>query len=109
MRFKGKIAIVTGGGTGIGKAVAGALVSEGARVVLNGRREDVLRAAATSIDPKGDLITYVSGDISRPPIAGAVVEAATRQFGGVDLLLTMPVSLLQNRSWTIPRKTTTVS
>ena len=86
MRFKGKIAIVTGGGTGIGKAVAEALVSEGARVVLNGRREDVLRAAATLIDPTGNLVTYVSGDISQPPIAGAVVEAATQQFGGVDLL-----------------------
>ena len=80
------IKIVTGGGTGIGKAVAEALVSEGARVVLNGRREDVLRAAATSIDATGNLVTYVSGDISQPPIAGAVVEAATQQFGGVDLL-----------------------
>ena len=86
MRFKGKVAIVTGGGTGIGKAVAEALVSEGARVVLNGRREDVLQAAATSIDPTGDLVAHVSGDISRPPIAGAIVEAATRRFGGVDLL-----------------------
>ena len=70
LRFKGKVAIVTGGGTGIGKAVAEALVSEGARVVLNGRREDVLQAAATSIDPKGDLVAYVSGDISRPPHGG---------------------------------------
>ena len=86
MRFKGKVAIVTGGGTGIGKAVAEALVIEGARVVLNGRREDVLQAAATSIDPKGDRVAYLSGDISRPPIAVAVVEAATQRFGGVDLL-----------------------
>ena len=54
---------MTGGGTGIGKAVAEALVSEGARVVLNGRREDVLQAAATSIDPKGCLVAYVCGDI----------------------------------------------
>src|SRR5215471_7335311 len=86
LRFKGKVAIVTGGGTGIGKAVAEALVGEGARVVLNGRREDVLQAAATSIDAKGDRVTYVSGDISQPRVAGAVVEAATQQFGGVDLL-----------------------
>ena len=86
MRFKGKVAIVTGGGTGIGKAVAEALINEGARVVLNGRREDVLQAAATSIDPKGGRVAHVCGDISRPPVAGAVVEAATQRFGGVDLL-----------------------
>jgi NADP-dependent 3-hydroxy acid dehydrogenase YdfG len=62
-----------------------ALVSEGARVVLNGRRADVLQAAATSIDPKADPVAHVSGDISRAATAG-VVEAATQRFGGADLL-----------------------
>lgn len=50
MRFEGKTAIVTGGGTEIGIAVAEALVQEGANLVLNGRRQDVLVRAANAID-----------------------------------------------------------
>jgi NAD(P)-dependent dehydrogenase (short-subunit alcohol dehydrogenase family) len=51
MRFQNKVAIITGGGTGIGQAAATALVREGAKVVINGRRPDVLAAAAQAIDP----------------------------------------------------------
>jgi NAD(P)-dependent dehydrogenase (short-subunit alcohol dehydrogenase family) len=86
MRFKDRTAIVTGGGTGIGRAVAAALVKEGARVVLNGRRADVLKAAAAAIDPSGKAVAITAGDISRPATAKAVVRTATERFGGVDLL-----------------------
>ena len=48
-RFDGKVAIITGGGTGIGLETARQLVAEGARVVLNGRREQVLHSAAASL------------------------------------------------------------
>src|SRR5437870_4349624 len=86
MRFEGKVAIVTGGGTGIGRAVAEALVKEGAKVVLNGRREDVLVSTAKAIGQGNGGVTHVAGDISRPETAEAVTDAATRRFGGVDLL-----------------------
>ena len=86
MRFEGKVAIVTGGGTGIGKAVAEALVKEGAKVVLNGRREDVLVSTAKAIDQGKGAVAHVAGDISHPKTAGAIVEAAAKRFGGVDLL-----------------------
>lgn len=86
MRFKGKVAIVTGGGTGLGKAVAEALAKEGAKLVLNGRREDVLRSAAKDIGQGKGTVAHVAGDISHPPTADAIVDAATRRFGGVDLL-----------------------
>jgi len=67
MRFADKVAVVTGGGTGIGRAVAAALVREGARVVINGRRGDVLAEAAREIDPTGRAVATVTGDIAPPP------------------------------------------
>jgi len=86
MRFEGKVAIVTGGGTGIGKAIAEALVKEGAKVVLNGRREDLLVSTAKAIDQGKGAVAHVAGDISHPKTAGAIVDAAVKRFGGVDLL-----------------------
>ena len=86
MRFEGKTAIVTGGGSGIGRAVAEALVKEGANVVLNGRREDVLAATAREIAGGQGNVAYLAGDISRPETAYLVVAGAIERFGGVDLL-----------------------
>jgi len=53
--FENKIAIVTGGGTGIGKETARELLAGGAKVVINGRREEILRDAAHELDPGGKL------------------------------------------------------
>ncbi len=86
MRFKDKIAIVTGGGTGIGRAVATALVREGAKVVINGRRADVLTKTAEVIDKTGKSISIHHGDIAETKSAAAVVSHAESHFGGVDLL-----------------------
>lgn len=86
MQFEQKVAIITGGGTGIGKALAETLVREGAKVVLNGRRKDVLAATAKAIDPSGASVASVAGDISCPATATALVAAAGERFGGVDML-----------------------
>jgi NAD(P)-dependent dehydrogenase (short-subunit alcohol dehydrogenase family) len=87
MRFQNKVAIITGGGTGIGQAAATALVREGAKVIINGRRPDVLAAAAQRIDPTGRHIAVHAGDISRPETAAAIVVTAHQTFGGVDILI----------------------
>jgi NAD(P)-dependent dehydrogenase (short-subunit alcohol dehydrogenase family) len=86
MRFEDKVAIVTGGGTGIGRAVAEAFVREGGRVVLNGRRADVLDAAAQVLDPSGRSVATLAGDISQPETARSIIAAAEQRFGGVDIL-----------------------
>ena len=87
MSFDNKVVIITGGGTGIGKATAEALVNNGAKVVINGRREDVLRAAALEIDPTGYKIAIVAGDISNVSTSTQLVQTAVERFGGVDILI----------------------
>jgi NAD(P)-dependent dehydrogenase (short-subunit alcohol dehydrogenase family) len=80
MRFASKIAVITGGGTGIGRAAAEALVHEGAKVVINGRRENVLAATAKAIDPSGRSVAAHAGDIGRPETAAAIVSLAQQRW-----------------------------
>lgn len=86
MRFKGKVAIVTGGSSGIGKETAKRLVAEGASVVLSGRDEAKLHSAAKEMDA-GDQVRVLAGDIAKPATGAALVEEAERQFGGLDILV----------------------
>ena len=85
--FSSKVAIVTGGGSGIGKEVAARLVEAGANVVIGGRDEGKLRQAAADIDPTGAHVRYHAGDIAMPATASALVALATEAFGGVDILI----------------------
>ncbi|ABR90036.1 glucose-1-dehydrogenase, (3-oxoacyl-(acyl carrier protein) reductase) [Janthinobacterium sp. Marseille] len=82
--FSSKVAIVTGGSSGIGKEVAKRLVAAGASVVIGGRDEAKLANAAREI---GGKVLYVAGDIALPSTAKALVAAATDAFGGVDILI----------------------
>lgn len=85
--FSSKVAIVTGGGSGIGKEVAARLVKAGASVVIGGRDEAKLRQAASEIDSSGAKVRFQAGDIAKPAAASALVDRATRDFGGVDILI----------------------
>ena len=86
-RFENRTAVVTGGGTGLGKETARALLAEGARVVINGRREDVLKQTATELDPSGKRIAVVVGDIARRATSVRIAEVASERFGDVDVLV----------------------
>lgn len=86
MRFKNKVAIVTGGSSGIGKETAKRLAAEGASVVLSGEDEGKLQAAAKEIGGDGK-VRFLSGDIGKPATGAALVKTAEQDFGGLDLLV----------------------
>src|SRR5438552_13051757 len=86
MRFKDKIAIVTGGASGIAKEVATRFVAEGGSVVINGCKMTKTEAAAREIDQTGKRVVVHAGDIALPATSDAVVKTAIDRFGGVDVL-----------------------
>ena len=86
MRFENKVAIVTGGGSGIGLEAAKRLYAEGASVLLNGRDEAKLRAAAEEIG-EASRVAIFAGDVAKVATSGALVETAEKRFGGVDILI----------------------
>jgi NAD(P)-dependent dehydrogenase (short-subunit alcohol dehydrogenase family) len=80
-----KVAIVTGAGTGIGRASALALVRDGWSVVLAGRRADALSATAAGAPPSSPVLT-VPTDVTKPDSVAALFQRAKEKFGRVDLL-----------------------
>ncbi|MGP3961710.1 SDR family NAD(P)-dependent oxidoreductase [Nonomuraea sp. 3N208] len=82
LRLHGKVALITGGGTGIGAATARKFVAEGAHVVIMGRREKPLRSIADEI---GAVVAI--GDASQTLDARRAVETATGHFGGLDIIV----------------------
>ena len=83
-RLKNKTGIVTGAGSGIGRACAIALAKEGARVALVGRRKDHLEKVAGEI---GDLAFVISADVSETTEISRLLEETVRQFGGLNFLV----------------------
>jgi NAD(P)-dependent dehydrogenase (short-subunit alcohol dehydrogenase family) len=85
--FQDQIVAITGAGTGIGRAAARAFFDGGARLVLNGRREDVLRRTAQELDRTGTRVAIVAGDIGASGTAARIAEAARERMGGLDVLV----------------------
>ena len=84
MRLAGKRAIVTGGGSGIGKAIASAFAREGAHVVICGRDARKLELAAAEIGPQ---CLAVAADISHADDTNRLVEQAVQEFKRLDILV----------------------
>jgi len=81
-----KVAIVTGAGTGIGKAVAVALLKEGYSVALAGRRKDLLEQAVTEAGAPNDRSLTVPTDVGDAQAVKALFAETKRKFGRLDLL-----------------------
>ena len=79
-RLEGKVALVTGGGTGIGAATARAFAREGAKVVVTGRRAEPIQAVAAEISGLA-----VRGDVRDDQHVAEAVATAVRRFGGLDV------------------------
>lgn len=85
---EGRIALVTGGGTGVGRGIAQALSEEGYSVVITGRRPDVLEAAAGEIGGRtGNIVRAVVCDVGDPDQVAALFAAVRADFGRLDLLV----------------------
>jgi 3-oxoacyl-[acyl-carrier protein] reductase len=86
--LKGKSALVAASSTGLGRAVAVALGGEGARVTLAARSEENLAAAARAVEAAGGEANPVRCDLTDAASIDALLRAAERRFGGVDVLVT---------------------
>ena len=86
MRFQDKVAIVTGGASGMGKEVASRFVAEGGSVIVNGRDTAKTEAAAHQIDPSGKRAVGYVGNVALPAVDEALVKTAIDRFGRLDVL-----------------------
>jgi 3-oxoacyl-[acyl-carrier protein] reductase len=88
MMLEGKIALVTGGSRGIGRAIALLLAERGAKVALNYNRNlEEANAVAAAIESKGGQALVVQGDVSIAAEAAALVEQTIKAYGRIDILV----------------------
>jgi NAD(P)-dependent dehydrogenase (short-subunit alcohol dehydrogenase family) len=87
MRLKGKVALVTGGGTGIGKAIALEFVKEGAKIAITGRRLNKLQEAVDAMRKSGGEAIAITGDISKPADVDQIVKTTVDTFKRLDILV----------------------
>jgi NAD(P)-dependent dehydrogenase (short-subunit alcohol dehydrogenase family) len=85
--LEGKTALVTGGGKGIGRAIALALSARGVRVVVTGRQERALGETVGEIAHGGGKARHLAGDVRDPAHLAAAVERAIETFGSLDIVI----------------------
>ena len=83
--LNGKVALITGGGSGIGAAIAKRFVAEGAKIVITGRRKEALAETVDAL-PKGSILPFAS-DVSNPDDAKAMVDETVKFGGKIDILV----------------------
>lgn len=84
MNLSGQIALVTGGGTGIGKAIAKAMLAEGAKVIIVGRKEEILKEAQAELGSDVEMMTC---DVTQEDQVKKVYENIMSNHGKIDILI----------------------
>ena len=97
--IKGKIAWVTGAGTGIGEAAALSLSGAGAEVILTGRRKEPLETVAAAIKAKGGKAHVQAADLTKAAAVDKVVAAIKADFGRLDICVNNAGINIPDRSW----------
>ena len=86
-KLDNKVAIITGGNAGVGKEIAKLFASEGAKVVISARRQQVLEEAAKEIEAAGGTVLCVPTDISKVDDVKNLVSKTVETFGQLDILI----------------------
>jgi NADP-dependent 3-hydroxy acid dehydrogenase YdfG len=85
-KLQDRVTVITGGGSGVGRATAELFLREGAKVVIAGRDAAKLAGVASELKAE-DLLRTVPTDVTRPEQCQALIDAATRAFGRIDILV----------------------
>ena len=99
MRLSGKIAWITGAGSGIGEAAALALAAEGAAIVLTGRRADALEQVAKRIMAEGGAAHIKPGDMTDRSAVQSIADWTGQTLGRLDILVNNAGMNIPDRSW----------
>jgi NAD(P)-dependent dehydrogenase (short-subunit alcohol dehydrogenase family) len=102
MRLENRVAIVTGAGRGIGRAIALAYAGEGARLVLNDVDEATLATTAAEANRTGRTAQAVPGDVAAPADVARLVETAVRELGRVDIVVNNAIRIVPGRLEDLP-------
>jgi NAD(P)-dependent dehydrogenase (short-subunit alcohol dehydrogenase family) len=86
MRLEGKVALITGGGSGIGRATALTFAAEGAKVMIADVNEETARRVVNEIEDKGEQAAFVRADTSSEADVQAAIQAAVSAFGRLDIM-----------------------
>ncbi len=96
-KLSGKVAVVTGGGSGVGKATAALFLNEGARVVIAGRDAAKLAAVVAELNA-GDNLCALPTDVTKAEACAALIAFATKAFGRVDILVNNAGTNIKDRT-----------